>query len=148
MIPLPRSQHLELFPAGHAPALALPLATFGISCGFPSPADDYMEQSLDLNQILIKDKEATFFGRVKGDSMEDANIRHGDVLVIDRSLEAQNNSIALCMLNGEFTVKRLALKNGSITLHPANPQYKPIPITPELEFSVWGVVTYVIHKAR
>ncbi len=139
---------LELFRADTSLRLPLPLAVSRLSCGFPSPAEDYLENFIDLNRTLIKDKEATFYGRVRGNSMEDANIHEGDVLVIDRSLQAQNNSIVLCALNGEFTVKRLIKRNGGITLYPANPKYQPIPITPEMDFSVWGVVTYIIHKAQ
>jgi len=139
--------NIDLFRAEDGCELLLPIAALGISCGFPSPAEDYMEQSIDLNQILIKDKESTFFGRVKGDSMRDANIQEGDVLIIDRSLTAKNNTIALCMLNGEFTVKRILKRAGNITLVPANPGYKPILITPEMDFAVWGIVTYIIHKA-
>lgn len=144
---LPVSQHLSLFHPDTATAMSLPVASYGVSCGFPSPAEDYMEQSIDLNKTLVTDKESTFFGRVKGDSMVDANIHDGDVLVIDRSMDAKNNTIALCMLNGEFTVKRIIKRNGCVTLYPANPQYKPIPITPDMDFAVWGVVTYIIHKA-
>ncbi len=139
---------LELFRADTSLRLPLPLAVSRLSCGFPSPAEDYLENFIDLNRTLIKDKEATFYGRVRGNSMEDANIHEGDVLVIDRSLQAKNNSIVLCALNGEFTVKRLIKRNGGITLYPANPKYQPIPITPEMDFSVWGVVTYIIHKAQ
>jgi len=148
MTRLPTSKHFQLFQADLGTVLTLPVASYGISCGFPSPAEDYMEQSIDLNKTLITDKESTFFGRVKGDSMVDANIHEGDVLIIDRAKEAKNNTIALCMLNGEFTVKRIIKRNGSLTLYPANSKYQPIPITPDMDFAVWGVVTYVIHKAR
>lgn len=139
---------IEIRAADSATELPLPFAIQGISCGFPSPAEDYMEQSIDLNKVLIKDKESTFFGRVKGNSMLDAHISDGDVLVIDRSLTAHNNSIALCMLNGEFTVKRIVKKAGKVFLHPANPSFRTIEVLPEMDFSVWGVVTYIIHKAR
>lgn len=142
--PLP---NIDLYAAESCNPIILPYVLQGLSCGFPSPAEDYIEQSLDLNKLLIKDKESTFFGRVKGNSMIDANILDGDVVVIDRSLDAKNNSIALCMLDGEFTVKRIIKRSGRIILHPANPQYRPIPITPEMNFHVWGVVTYIIHKA-
>lgn len=148
MTTLQTNCQIDLFRADFIAPLFLPIATYGISCGFPSPAEDYMEQAIDLNQILIKDREATFFGRVKGNSMQDANISDGDVLVIDRALEAKNNDIVLGMLNGEFTVKRMEKRSGGITLLPANPQYKPIVITADMDFEVWGVVTYVIHKTR
>jgi len=137
---------IELFRASDGPGLALPFACQGISCGFPSPADDYIEQAIDLNKVLIKDHESTFFGRVSGQSMINANIHQGDVVIIDRSLKPRNDCIALCLLNGEFTVKRLEISPTRIVLHPANPDYKSTLITPETDFSVWGVVTYVIHK--
>ena len=148
MTTLLRKLHLELYRAEIGSAFLLPIANHGISCGFPSPAEDYMEQAIDLNQVLIKDREATFFGRVKGDSMADANIADGDVLVIDRAVQAKNGDIVLGMLNGEFTVKRLQKRSGQVTLHPANPKYPPIPVTPDMDFAVWGVVTYVSHKTR
>ena len=127
---------------------ALPLATQGIRAGFPSPADDYLESSLDLNELIIKDKEATFYGRVQGNSMEDALIYEGDIVVIDRSIEAKTGAIALCHLDGEFTVKTLEFASDHIILKPANVEYNPIIVTQENDFSVWGVVTYIIHKAR
>ncbi len=142
------SKSIHLFRAHAVAPLALPMACQGISCGFPSPAADYMEQVLDLNQVLIKDKEATFLGRVQGDSMQDAQIFEGDVLVINRALEPKNNDIILGMLCGEFTVKRFEKSAGTIVLHPANPRYRPIVVAPDMDFSVWGVVTYVIHKTR
>lgn len=144
----PAHAQLELLRADTTLNLPLPLAVSSLSCGFPSPAEDYLENFIDLNRTLIKDKEATFYGRVRGNSMEDANIHEGDILVIDRSLQAKSNNIVLCALNGEFTVKRLIKRSGSITLYPANPKYQPIPITPEMDFAVWGVVTYIIHKAQ
>ena len=139
---------ISLSPALIGHAQPLPVATAGISCGFPSPAEDYMEQALDLNQLLVRDKEATFFGRVKGDSMKDAHIYEGDVLVIDRSLQAKNGDIVLAMLHGEFTVKRLSLSREGCSLLPENPLYQPIILTPDMDFSIWGVITYVIHKSR
>jgi DNA polymerase V len=140
--------NITLYRSEDASELALPIACNGISCGFPSPAEDYIEQSIDLNKLLIKDKEATFFGRVKGNSMLDANIHDGDVLIIDKSLNPCNGCIALCMLNGEFTVKRMEIQGQQVTLYPANPKYKPIQVSPDMDFLVWGIVTYAIHKTR
>lgn len=126
--------------------LALPIYLESVSAGFPSPADDYTEKSLDLNDLLIKNPAATFFVRVSGDSMINAGMSSGDILVVDRSLDAKNNSIVIAVVNGEMTVKRLSLKNGQVFLCPENPQYKPIKITSEMYFEVWGVVRSVIHS--
>lgn len=123
-----------------------PLVSSRISCGFPSPADDYIETPLDLNELLVKKPAATFFARAKGDSMINAGIYDGDILIIDRSMTAQNNQIVLAVVNGEFTLKRLLKKNGKISLLPENPKYKPIEITEAIEFSIWGVATNAIHK--
>jgi DNA polymerase V len=139
--------NLKLYKCEINSKVNLLLTTQGISCGFPSPADDYFEQFIDLNDILIQDKTSTFFGRATGNSMEDANISTGDVLIIDRSLEAHNNSIALCILNGEFTVKRLLIEKNQVTLIPENKDYNPQVITDDMEFNIWGVVTYIIRKA-
>ena len=116
-----------------------------VSAGFPSPAEDYAESSIDLNEELIDNKTATFFVRVAGDSMIDANIKSGDVLIVDKSKEPQNNNIVIAMLEGEFTVKRLKLKGDKIFLQPENENYKAIEVRNEL--MIWGVVTYIIHKA-
>lgn len=126
--------------------LALPIYLESVSAGFPSPADDYTEKSLDLNDLLIKNPAATFFVRVSGDSMINAGMSSGDILVVDRSLDAKNNSIVIAVVNGEMTVKKLSLKNGEVFLCPENPKYKPIKITSEMYFEVWGVVRSVIHS--
>lgn len=125
-----------------------PLVAWHIACGFPSPADDYRESELDINELLIAHPEATFYVRVSGDSMEGAGIFEGDVLVVDRALDARNNAIIVALLNGEFTVKRLLTNGNTLTLMPENPLYEPIAITEEMEFRVWGIVTYVIHRLR
>lgn len=143
---LKKSRHIDFFTADTSTELALPLAGTGISAGFPSPADDYMEMSIDLNRELIHNPTATFYGRVKGTSMRNVGIEDGDVLVIDRSLELRNGSIAICFLDGDFTVKRVKLEKGEAFLIPENPEYQPIRITAENEFVVWGIVTYVIKK--
>jgi len=118
----------------------------GISAGFPSPADDFMQQRLSLDSELVKNKEATFFARVTGQSMIDAGLNDNDLLVIDRSLSPSNNRIAVCFLDGEFTVKRLKVKKGEVWLQPENKDYKPIKITQENDFIIWGIVTNVIKK--
>ncbi|WP_203256316.1 LexA family protein [Hyunsoonleella ulvae] len=118
----------------------------GISAGFPSPADDFKEQRLSLDRELIKNKEATFFARVSGQSMIGAGLDDNDLLVIDRSLEPKHGKIAVCFLDGEFTVKRLKVEKSGIWLQPENPDYSPIKVTEENHFVIWGIVTNVIKK--
>lgn len=118
----------------------------GISAGFPSPAEEYIELAIDLNKELVKHPSSTFYGRVRGSSMKDANINDGDILIIDKSLPPRNGQKAVCFINGEFTIKTLKIEKGKVWLVPANEKYKPLEITPENDFVVWGVVTYVIHK--
>lgn len=105
-----------------------------------------MEQGIDLNRELIRNPAATFYGRVKGLSMKDAGIDEGDVLVIDRSLEPRNGAVAVCYLDGEFTVKRIRIDDEGLFLVPANESYQPMKITVENDFTVWGIVTWVIKK--
>ena len=124
--------------------LLLPLSTNGISAGFTSPADDHLEDNIDLNQQLIKNKEATFFGRAEGDSMIGAGIGNGDLLVIDKSLRPKNDNIAVCFLDGEFTVKRIKIEKDIIWLVAENEKYQPIKVTSENDFVIWGIVTHCI----
>jgi DNA polymerase V len=140
------TNNLSIHPISPEAGMQLPMASSGISAGFPSPAEEYMESGIDLNLELIRNPDATFFGKVKGYSMKDAGISDGDVLVIDKSLEPRNGSVAVCFLDGEFTVKRILKENDSIFLMPANNEFKPIRITEENDFVVWGIVTYVIKK--
>jgi len=125
----------------------LPFCMSPVKAGFPSPAEDYIEHSLDLNQLLVRHPAATFFVRVEGDSMIDAGINEGDILVVDKSITSSHKKIVIAAVDGEFTVKRLFLENGNIFLYPENPNFKPIKIQENTDFEVWGVVTYVIHKA-
>ena len=118
----------------------------GISAGFPSPADDFKETRISLDEELITNKEATFFAKVNGQSMIGAGLDDNDLLVIDMSLEPENNKIAVCFLDGEFTVKRLKVKNDEVWLQPENPNYPIIKITEENDFVIWGIVTSVIKK--
>lgn len=118
----------------------------GISAGFPSPAEDFKEQRLSLDRELIKNKEATFFARVSGQSMIGAGLDDNDLLVIDRSLEPQHNKIAVCFLDGEFTVKRLKVNAEGVWLQPENPNYPIIKVTQDNDFVIWGIVTNVIKK--
>lgn len=119
-----------------------------VSAGFPSPAEDYVEKKLDLNELLISHPAATFFVRVEGDSMINANIHSGDILIVDRSLSAENGSIAIAVLNGEFTVKRVKIEKGELFLVAENPRFPPIKVSKEADFQIWGIVTYVIHNVR
>lgn len=128
--------------------LLLPSFLSGVQAGFPSSADDYIEQKLDLNQLMVANPAATFFLRVEGDSMNGAGIQSGDLLVVDRSLKAYSGKIIVAILNGEFTVKRLLIQNEKMRLIAENPLYPNIEISEDIQFEVWGVVTYVIHRAN
>jgi DNA polymerase V len=123
----------------------LPLFTGKVAAGFPSPADDYIEKTLDLNELLVKKPAATFFVRAQGESMLGAGIHPNDILVVDRSIDPVPGHIVICALNGELTVKRLDRENEQWRLKSENPAYADIPIYEELELVIWGVVTNVIH---
>lgn len=125
---------------------ARPLFLASVSAGFPSPAEDYIEGRLDLNRHLIKHPAATFFVRVAGDSMIDAGIHPGDILVVDRALEPQDSNVVIAVIDGELTVKRISQRHGKLFLVPDNKAYQPLEILEEMEFEVWGVVTSVIHN--
>ena len=118
----------------------------GISAGFPSPADDFKEIRISLDKELVKNEEATFYARVSGDSMQGAGLENGDLLIIDRSIEPSNNKIAVCFVDGEFTVKRIKIESKKVYLIPENKKYSPIEINEENELIIWGIVTYVIKK--
>lgn len=118
----------------------------GISAGFPAPVEDFHEERLSLDSMLVKNKKTTFYARVSGQSMIDAGLDDNDLLVIDRSLEPINNKIAVCFLDGEFTVKRLRVEKDGVWLQPENALYQPIQITSDNQFIIWGIVTNVIKK--
>ena len=125
------------------------MASEGIHAGFPSPAQDYMTGCIDLNKELVRHPEATFYGRVVGDSMIDAGVEQGDVLVIDKSLSPAEGDMCVCFVDGEFCLKRISFdRDRRIVLRAANPRYKPIVISEWNDFTVWGVVTYVIKKVK
>jgi len=126
----------------------IPVFTVSVSAGFPSPADGHMEGRLDLNQHLIKHPAATFFVRVSGDSMIGAGINDGDLLIVDRSLEAKDGDVVLAVVNSEFTVKRIKKHKGEMFLVPENDKYNPIKVTEEMNSEIWGIVTNSIHKVR
>lgn len=139
--------HVTLFkPAEPLLQLSLPLFTSKVPAGFPSPANDYVEKNLDLNELMIQNPAATFFARAQGYSMINAGILPGDILVINRALEPLPDSIVVCVLNDEFTVKRLVHDNGQWQLQAENPDYPPIALTEDSEMQVWGVVTHAIHS--
>ena len=122
-----------------------PLFLIPVSAGFPSPADNYIENRLDLNKHLIRHPAATFFVKVKGDSMIEAGIHSGDILIVDRALEATDKKVVIAVIDGELTVKRIRITEGRIFLLPENRDYSPTEITDEVNFEIWGVVTNVIH---
>jgi DNA polymerase V len=124
---------------------AIPLFLPMISAGFPSPAEDYIDKRLDLNEYLIKHPSATFFVRVEGDSMINAGIHHGDILIVDRALEPAHKKIIVAVINGELTVKRIRKEKDTLYLTPENDSFETITVREEMDFQVWGVVTHVIH---
>ena len=138
---------VKIFKVGISSKLNLPFADEGVRAGFPSPAQDYVG-TIDLNKDLIEHEESTFYARVEGDSMIGAGLLPGDILVIDKSLEYRKGDIALCVVNGEFTVKYVEKHDGYITLVPDNDEYQTIRVGEGDYFEVWGIVTYVIHKMR
>lgn len=140
------TDNIDFYTADTSTELALPFVSNGIVAGFPSPADDYIDLALDLNKELVKNPNATFYGRVKGNSMINAGIIEGDVLIIDKSIEPKDGAIAVCYIDGEFTVKKIKLFIDGCYLMPANENFKPIKVTSENDFIVWGIVTYVIKK--
>jgi DNA polymerase V len=129
------------------PPELFPLFLSSVEAGFPSPADDFIEMQLDLNRLVVKNAAATFFVKVAGDSMIDAGIRSGDLLVVDRSLAPASGKIVVAIIHGEFTVKRIKITKNKIFLVPENRSYPTLEMHPESDFQVWGVVTYVIHQA-
>ncbi|GAB4336145.1 MAG: translesion error-prone DNA polymerase V autoproteolytic subunit [Desulfobulbaceae bacterium] len=126
--------------------VARPLFLSGVSAGFPSPAEDYIDRRLDLNELLIKHPAATFFVRVAGDSMTGAGIHHDDILIVDRSLAATSGRIVIAVYNGELTVKRLVRDGESVRLVAENPAYPDLVVDGEDGCEIWGVVTSVIHQ--
>lgn len=166
----PDTASLEDMKAQEESAELAKMATESIHAGFPSPAQDYMEGVIDLNRELVRHPAATFYGRVAGDSMIDAGVYDGDILVIDKSLEPKEGDMAVCFVDGEFTLKFITYHNPSaggpdtareaerakssysilehkeMWLVPANPRYRPIHITEGNDFTIWGIVTYIISR--
>jgi len=140
------TKSIQFFKTDVSTYLKLPFVVNGISAGFPSPADDFLDINIDLNKYLIKNPTTTFYGRVSGNSMIDAGINDGDLLIIDKSLEPKNNKIAVCFIDGDFTVKRIQIEKDVIWLIAENKEYKPIKVTKDNDFVIWGIVTNVIKQ--
>lgn len=145
---LATSGTLDFYTVDTTSELELPLADGGIQAGFPSPAQDYIDLKIDLNKELVGNPSTTFYGRVKGSSMIDAGIEDGDLLVIDKSLEPRDGDTAVCFIDGEFTLKYIRIAEDGLYLVPANPQFKPLKVTEENDFCIWGVVTYSIKNHK
>lgn len=146
LIRLKKSGPLEFYSAEGSTPLKLPFYESTVEAGFPSPADDYAELKLDLNKHLIRNPSATFYVRVRGHSMVNAGICDGDMLIVDRSLEPKDGDVAVCVINGEFTVKRIKKSGQQIVLSPENPDFPEMSVTKDDDFRIWGIVSYVIHK--
>jgi len=139
-------KNIEFYSVSFDTFLELQLVEGGISAGFPSPAQDFLDLSIDLNKEFVKNPSATFYGRVRGDSMKDLGIDNGDLLIIDKSIAPKDGKIAVCFIDGEFTLKKLQIEKDHIWLVPANEKYKPIKVTEDNEFIVWGIVVHVIKS--
>ncbi len=140
------TKKLNLFLPDFENSMELPFISDGIKAGFPSPAADFDESKISLDNVLVKNREATFYAKASGTSMIGAGIDDGDILVIDRSLEPKNNKIAVCYIDGEFTIKRIVVAKDGVYLTPENPAFQPIKVTDENELIIWGMVTYVIKS--
>lgn len=143
---LHKANHLVIYSAETSIELDLPLVDGGISAGFPSPAEDFLDLSIDLNKELIRNAPTTFYGRVKGDSMQGAGFEDGDLLIIDKSLEPIDGKIAVCFIDGDFTVKRIKIEKDCVWLVAENPNYTPLRVTRDNDFVIWGMVTNVIKS--
>jgi DNA polymerase V len=135
---------LDIFPVSVDTVLEIPVVSTAISAGFPSPALDFIDLSIDMNKHLIKRPSSTFYGRVKGQSMKDVGITDGDLLVIDKSITPKNDQIAVCYVDGEFTIKKIKFEQDVCWLIPANDAYQPIRVSSQNDFLIWGIVTHVI----
>ena len=144
---LKHTKYLDFFAFDEEIFLSIPMFSDAVQAGFPSPAEDHMDMDLDLNDHLVQNPTATFCVKAIGESMKDAGIQSGDIMIVDKSLEPKNRSIVIAIIDGEFTVKRVNVNNNELYLMPENSNFSPIKITKEMDFQVWGVVTYIIHKA-
>lgn len=146
IIPIHQSKELDFFTAEISSELPIPFMEGGVSAGFPSPAQDFLDLSIDLNKELIKHPSSTFYARVNGESMQDIGINSGDLVIIDKSLSPQNGKIAVCYIDGEFTMKRIKLEKDCCWLIAENKDFKPIKVTKENDFLIWGIVLHVIKS--
>lgn len=143
---MPLKNNITFFLPDLENTFELPFISGGIKAGFPSPAADFDETKISLDHVLVKNRETTFYAKASGTSMIGAGIDDGDILVIDRSLEPQNNKIAVCLIDGEFTVKRIKIEKECVYLMPENKEFQPIKVTDENELIIWGIVTYVVKS--
>lgn len=146
-----KDSDIELFYPNTGHPLPLPFADEGIQAGFPNPAQDYIESFLDLNEALVRNPAYTFYGRVRGNSLIDANVEEGDIIIIDKSERVAEGDMVVAFIDGDFTLKFIRFDptdKNTVWLVAANPDYPPLKVTPENEFIVWGVVTYTIKKRK
>jgi DNA polymerase V len=137
------SKNLDIYSAQTDTELQLPLME-GVRAGFPSPATDFIDLNIDLNRHLIKHPSATYYAKVKGESMKDAGISDGDLLIIDKSIDPIDGKIAICYLDGEFMLKRIKIRPDGVWLMPANSEFSPVKVQENNNLIIWGIVTYVI----
>lgn len=138
--------NLELFSPDLSQEQSIPFSENGVAAGFPSPAEDFMDLSLDLNKELVRNPASTFYARVRGTSMIDEGINNGDLLIIDKSVEPHDGALAVCFVDGEFTLKRYKDMGDHALLMPANKEFKPILVNSENDFLIWGIVRYIIKR--
>ena len=141
-----KNKSIEILKPDSVESLNIKLSDTPVNAGFPSPAENHMENTMDLNRALVKNPSSTFYARVKGESMINDGVDDGDLLVIDRSVEPYENCLAVCFLDGEFTLKKVRLDGGDLLLIPANEKFKPIRVKKDNDFYVWGVVRYLIKR--
>ena len=141
-------EDMKIYKANKLSSLPLDCYLNPVCAGFPSPAEDHLDIALDLNEHLIKHPSATFYIYAKGNSMEGSGIYDGDIMVVDRSLEASSGNVVIAAISGEFTVKHLLIKSKKTYLMPANQDYKPILITDDMDVQIWGVVIHTIHSFK
>ncbi|MCM1504948.1 MAG: translesion error-prone DNA polymerase V autoproteolytic subunit [Muribaculum sp.] len=139
---------LTLYSPDDSTELSLPYAEGGVRAGFPSPAQEYVNERIDLNKALIPHPAATFFAKVEGLSMVEEGIDEGDIIIVDRSIDPEDGDLAVCCIDGDFTLKRIKAQRGKIFLMPSNHKFRPIEITEDNEFKVWGIVIHTIKTNR
>ena len=141
-----KNKSIEILKPDSVESLNINLSDSPINAGFPSPAENHMENTMDLNRALVKNPSSTFYARLKGESMINDGVDDGDLLVIDRSVEPYENCLAVCFLDGEFTLKKVRLDGDDLLLVPANEKFKPIRVKKDNDFYVWGIVRYLIKR--